>query len=172
MCARHIPAALNVKLTTHVRRLEHNAMLTPIECFFPAHNGIERTEIPETGEDACSLLLELIIPQGRVWLSVQTSSPGVKLELAVQQGAVVIGTKYSGSLGQTPYLILTHIDPHTCTLCSAVAKHKCRRCWEELSISVRYCDKACQRAHFGLQHKHVCGRPGDDASRAEYKQTL
>ena len=166
-----MPDAPHVKLTSHVRVLNTNAMLTPLDCFFPEYmktvdvqiERIDTVEETHCGTVSC-ILVKLSTPRGPFWVHALTVMDHIKLELIMelrpdQTTRLCIGTKYSGNPDPKPNLFLTHINPYTCALCACnhARMRKCRRCWEELRICVRYCGKDCQRAHFKLQHKYVCG---------------
>jgi hypothetical protein len=165
------PSAQHMKLTMHFRPLDSNVLITPLECFFPEYmKGVkfENVEILNTEGGSFPSMLKITTQNSSFWIHIQTSFGGINYRVVNETGTdgidrVSIETRTGCTHDQdgTPvFLMLVHIDPYTCTLCHTCRKgmSKCKGCWENLGINVRYCDKYCQRTHFKLQHKHVCGK--------------
>jgi hypothetical protein len=177
---KHNPLIQHYKQTTHMRQLHDNMSNTQLSWFFSErleNENIERIQTVELGEDACSMLLKMNTTHGVCWMNVQTNCDGVRLKaihetvritqritgdptIITENKRVNIFAEYTHSPMETTCLIMTHIDPYICAFCYISSNHmqKCKKCWEDLQINVRYCGKDCQRAHYKRQHKHVCGK--------------
>ena len=65
-------------------------------------------------------------------------------------------------------IIFARIDPYICVNCGAHAPgmNKCKGCWDNLKMCVRYCSKECQKEDYVKRHRHYCGcKTGTDRSR-------
>ena len=65
-------------------------------------------------------------------------------------------------------IIFARIDPYLCVNCGThdPDMKKCRGCWDNLKICVRYCSKDCQKHDYVKRHRYYCGcKPGVDQSR-------
>jgi hypothetical protein len=165
--ARHNPDARRIKLITHMHLVcADSPPTTPLEWYFPANvknSTIFQFTHLEIGSNQSSLLLKIKTAHGMFWIMASTVTKDVKLTLAssineddrkVQANIVADFTNPSQ---EACTLTLTHIDPYTCTFCGGRCGTKCSLCWTNLGISVRYCDRSCQKEHYPM-HKHVCGK--------------
>jgi hypothetical protein len=154
---RNVPEATadSAKLTMHMRVLRDEPVVTLPTWYFPKQLlNAELNEIQCVDTDG-SLLLKIPTPHGPFWLNVKTDCGGVGLTLRANGAIHTTIPPVEVSL-----LILTHIDPYMCTNCNVWQNkmRKCKGCWGRLSICVRYCGKGCQREHWQLGHKFICGK--------------
>ena len=156
-----------IKLNTHIRTLHVQANTTVLGHFFPQIQSvtIDDIECVKSGKNKDMMLLKITAPHGIFWLNVQSNCGGVELELVdVRDNTstlhAAIEAKYSVESVELPFVILTHIDPYTCTNCNVWKDkmRKCKGCWDNLRFCVRYCGKECQKEHWQLGHKFICGK--------------
>jgi hypothetical protein len=159
----NIPAVIpRLRMTTHMRWVEDNVTNTALELFFSEQlqgAKVERIDLFEFKQHG--MLFRVTTQHGPFWVCAHISSDGACLRLPNRGlgGLITVQARLTGITRDTPpTLILIHIDPYTCFFCGSASTHKCKKCWENLSISVRYCGMQCQRAHFHQGHKRVCGK--------------
>jgi hypothetical protein len=158
----NIPAVIpRLRMTTHMRWVEESVTNTALEHFFPEHMQeakVERIDLFEVEQHG--MLFKVTTQHGPFWVCAHICSGGASLRL-LNGRLVAVQTRLTEVIRDTPpTLILTHVDPYTCLFCGSASTHKCKKCWDNLCISVRYCGKECQRAHFQQGHKRVCGKRG------------
>jgi len=107
-------------------------------------------------------------PRGELFIAVQMKKSATRRMYLMETGndtdtppAACINVSLGGDCSSsTPELVaITAINPYQCSCCSTRKEklHKCSRCWSALGLSVRYCSRACQLAHFPV-HRLVCGK--------------
>lgn len=158
----NIPAVVpHMKLTMHTLALDTSVTQTQLKDFFPEYMQDIKTEdigFFETTETADGITLSITTPHGNVWMNAFSDAARLNIIMDCNRAITIQVTRTRNDI--RPVLILTHIDPFKCAFCGCASTHKCKKCWDNLNISVRYCGKECQRAHFQQGHKRVCGKRG------------
>jgi hypothetical protein len=160
----NIPTVIpRLRLTTHTRWLGDGVTNTALKHFFPEQMQgakVERIDMLEVEQAQHGMLFKVTTQYGPFWVCANISSDDATLRL-IDIGPITVQARLTRiTQDAPPALILTHIDPYTCLFCGSASTHKCKKCWDNLNISVRYCGKECQRAHFQQGHKRVCGKKG------------
>ena len=67
-------------------------------------------------------------------------------------------------------ITFARIDPYICANCGEHEPdmNKCKGCWDNLKICVRYCSRECQKHDYVQRHRHYCGcKHGVEQSRRD-----
>ena len=117
-------------------------------------------------------------PRGELFIAVQTKKSATRRMIYLmgtgKKDTTAACIKVSAGEeeeegGDCPELVaITAFNPYQCSSCCSSTRkeeklHKCSRCWSALGLSVRYCSRACQLAHFPV-HRLVCGKKEEELS--------
>ena len=152
------PDIIAVKLQSSMIALGNDTKVVQLDDLYPLHmTGVTISDLIYSKSDFSPSITLLCFntPMGEFHITVQTTQPKARsMTLVNNAGSACI--KISGPIKS--FAILTTIDPYICALCNAqpVKMRKCSRCYRELGLNVRYCNRKCQLAHYA-EHRRVCG---------------
>ena len=162
-----------------INNLGNKTFIVPFNSFFyPYTIDVKEDEsvtiVKNWGRD--TVLTRIETEYGPFWFIAKTSQPLnsvdvkdhtydddiTRLTLFCRQGKILHG------LSKLNVIIFARVDPYICANCGAHAPgmNKCKGCWDNLKICVRYCNKECQKEDYVKRHRQYCGcKAGADRSR-------
>ena len=164
---------LDIKFVIQTDDLHDKQIFIPPNTFFypytvDLHADSDSLKFKVMDNNSTMIFLECVSRYGSVLFMASCSTdPGNSIRIfpnkyyndSEEIPRVSIQCRMGSGVERPNLFTLARIDPYLCAYCS---KHvprmkKCKGCWDALQICVRYCDKFCQKIHFGRQHKYYCG---------------
>ena len=122
----------------------------------------------------------VVLTQGMFWFFVDSTDPETKVDLVMckykgeekERWTIRSRRKITGDDEEKILIVFMRVDPFKCTYCEKYGTNirginkskKCKGCWDNLGMDVRYCSKDCQRKDWtgegkdeALAHKRWCG---------------
>jgi len=161
----------NIKLDikTIVQSKVQNKMIVPFNAFFYPYTIDVENDCVETFEPMGNhaTVTKMKTVYGDFWFvaiaAENTNSVHVKNDKDIYADGIsrlsLQCSLHSGGVRDNSVIIFARIDPCICANCNRhnPEMRKCKGCWDNLKICVRYCNKECQKEDYKNRHRYYCG---------------